>query len=59
LGRKRKGEAFMTFFEWIRQCLLADAREHPFPKRFDGATGAFVPKETDPPPASAPEERGS
>ena len=45
----------MTFFEWIRQCLLADAREHPFPKRFDGTTGAFVPKETEPPRPARPE----
>lgn len=47
----------MTFFEWIRQCLLADAGEHPFPKRFDRTTATFVPKETRPPEADASEDR--
>lgn len=24
----------MTFYEWIRACLLKDAEQHPYPGRF-------------------------
>ena len=47
----------MTFYEWIRQCLLADAKEHSFPKRFDGTKGTFVPKETKQPEQTASQSR--